>query len=81
MDNLFDQFYGYLEFSKIDLVSEYHQLKIRPKDIPKIVFQTRYWHYEFLMMSFGLSNALITFTSLINGVFQIFLRVVSDCIY
>ena len=60
-------------FSKIYLRFGFHQLKIRASDIPKTAFRTRYGHYEFLVMSFGLTNAPETFMELINGVFRPYL--------
>jgi hypothetical protein len=70
IDDLFDQLGRSKYFSKIDLRSRYYQLKIRSEDAPKMVFVTHYGQYEFIVMSFGLINALAYFMNLMNKVFM-----------
>jgi hypothetical protein len=73
IEDLFDQMRGASVFLKIDLRSGYHQMKIRPSDIPKTAFSTRYGLYEFTVMSFGLTNAPTYFMNLMNKVFMEYL--------
>ena len=72
-DDLFDQLNDAQVFSKIDPRSGYHQLKVKAEDIPKTIFQTWQGHYEFLVMLFGLTNALTIFMDLMNRVFKPYL--------
>jgi hypothetical protein len=73
IEDLFDQMKGASVFSKIDLRSGYHQLKIRESDIPKTTFCTRYGLYDYTVMSFGLTNAQSYFMYLMNKVFMEYL--------
>ena len=69
IDDLFDQLRGARVYSKIDLCTDCHQLRVRETDIPKTAFRTRYGHFEFTVMPFGLTNAPTAFMDLMHRVF------------
>ena len=73
IDDLFDQLRGARVYSKIDLCTSYHQLRVREADIPKTAFRTRYGHFEFTVMPFGFPNAPVAFMDLMIRVFQPYL--------
>ena len=74
IEDLFDTIQGAQYFTKLDLMSGYHQVRVRPQDVPKTAINTAFGHYQFKVMGFGLTNAPATFMAMMNDVLRPFLR-------
>jgi len=84
IDDLLDQLRGAAMFSKIDLRSGYHQILVKPEDVQKTAFKSRYKHYEYVVMLFGVTNAPAIFMDYMNRIFRLYLDqfiVLSNTIY
>ena len=74
VEELLVELHGSKFFSRMDLKSWYHQIRVKEKDVHSIAFKTHHGHIEFLVMSFGLMNALVTFQVAMNDIFSLYLR-------